>query len=203
MLQNFDYFCNVASDTGDFNLFLNKSIFGGIADIIWWADYNFGINISTDTFPEECQVNISVSLGTSDQFEIHTEYKILSQTFKIFISEKPQKPVTIILKHNAIITTEEEAKSLVILYESDEGKKDILYNHTESKSSFITFELTEFSSVEVTVAGPNNITTNYLLSFYRQKISDNSNPYLEILALISILEPRHIHEVFHPMDISL
>ena len=173
-----------------------------MADTIWWADSSFGINISTDTFPEGHQVNISVSLDTSIQFEVHTEYKILSQTFKIFISEKPQKPVTIILKHNAIISSEEEAKSLVILYESDEGKKQI-YGHTEPNSSFITFELTEFSTVAVTVGGPKNIITNYLLSFYRQKISDDSNPHLEILALISIPDPRHVHKVFHTIDMSI
>ena len=82
---------------------------------------------------------------------------------------------------------------LVILHQSDEGETTILHGHTESYSNFITFQLTEFS--DITVVGPDDITTTFLLSFYRQKISDHySNPHLEILTLISRSESRH--EVF-------
>ena len=94
--------------------------------------------------------------------------------------------MTITLKHNAVISTEEEAKSLVILHQTDEEETEILHGHTEPNCTFITFQMTELSPVAV--AGPNDVNTKYFLSFYQQKISDDhdSNPYLKILALFPI-----------------
>ena len=118
-------------------------------------------------------------------------YKLLSRTFKILASEKLQQPVTLTLKHNAVITTEEEAKSLVILHRNDEGETEILHGHTEPNRTFITLQLTELNGVAV--AGPDDINTQYFLSFFRQKISNyhDSNPQLQILALISQSVQNH------------
>ena len=116
---------------------------------------------------------------------IPKEYKLLSQTYEIRVSEKLQQPLTITLKHNAVISTEEEAKSLVILHQTDEGETERLHGYTEPNSSFITFQMTGLSPVAV--AGPKDSNTKYLLSFYWQNISSylDSNPQLQILVLIS------------------
>ena len=152
------------------------------------------MDIQPESFTKGHIVDILVSIRHSHQFVIPKGYKHFSQTYEIRVSEKSQQPLTLTLKHNAVISTEEEAKSLVILHQSDEGEMEILHGYTEPNYSFITFKLNEFSSVAV--AGPDDINTKYLLSFYRQKVSDDhdSNPYLKIVALVSQLKPRH--EVF-------
>ena len=189
MLWCFDNCCYTGTaDTPCFN----KSVIGGTADIFSGADNSFIIDISNDSFPKGHQVDISVSLNHSRQFEIPKGYKILSQTFKISASEKLQKPVNLTLEHNAVISTEEEAKSLVILHRSDKGKTEILNGSTEPNCSFITIQMTEFC--QVAVAAPNGIYTKYLLSFYRLQLKihdDNSNPYLNILTLISQSNTKH------------
>ena len=116
-------------------------------------------------------------------------YKLLSQSFKILASEKLQQPLTITLKHNAVITTEEEAKSLIILHRTDKGKTEILQGHTKPNSSFLTFQLTELS--DLTTAGLYNTYTKFKLSFYRQKNHYDSNPSLKIRVLVSQSESRH------------
>ena len=191
MLRCLNNFCYIG--TPDIPCF-NKSVIGGKADTFSGADNSIIIDISSDSFPEGHQVDISVSLNHSHPFKIPKGYKILSQIFKISASEKLQYPVNLTLEHNAVITTEEEAKSLVILHRNDKGKTEVLNGSTEPNCSFITFQMTEFCYVAA--AGPNNINTTYFLSFYRQKISDdhNNNPHLKILALISRSELRH--EVF-------
>ena len=168
-----------------------------MADTISWADNSFIIDISTDSFLKGQRVDISVSLDHSCQFKIPEGYnfKRLSQTYHISASEKLQNLVNLTLQHNAVISTEEEAKSLVILHQSDEGETTILHGHTESYSNFITFQLKNFNDHNIAIGGPYDITTRFYLSFYRQKISDHdSNPHLEILALISRSESTH--EVF-------
>ena len=161
------------------------------------------MDIPPGSFTKGHNVDILVSIRRSHQFVIPKGYKLLSQTNEIRVSEKPQRPLTIILKHvhNAVISTEEEAKSLVILHQTDEGEMEILHGHIEPNCTFITFQLTELSYVAV--GGPVDVNTKYFLSFYRQKISDDhdSSPYLNVLALVSQSEPRH--EVFYKINISL
>ena len=159
-----------------------------------WPDDSYRMDILPGSFIKGHNIDIVVSIRRSHQFVIPKGYKLLSQTYEIRISEKLQQPLTITLKHNAAISTEEEAKSLVILHQSDEGETEILHGHIEPNCTFITFQLTELS--DVAVAGPNDINTKYFLSFYRQKVSDDhdSSPYLKILALVSRSESRH--EVF-------
>ena len=149
MLLCFDNCCYTGTaDTPRFN----KSVIGGRADTILWADNSFMMDISTKSFRKGCQVNISLSLNHSRQFKIPNGYKIISQTFKISASEKLQNPVNLTLEHNAVITTEEEAKSLVILHQNDEGTIEKLNGSTKPNCSFITFQMTEFC--HVTVAAP-------------------------------------------------
>ena len=169
--------------------YIKKNVIGGTADIIWWADASFRMDIPPGSFTKGHKVDILVSIHSSHQFEIPKGYKLLSQTFKILASEKLQQPVTLTLKHNAIITTEEEAKSLIILHRNDEGETEILQGHTEPYSSFITFQLTELS--DFTTAGLCNTYTKFKLSFYRQKNHYDNNPSLKIRALISQSELRH------------
>ena len=157
------------------------------------------MDILPGSFGKGHNVDILVSIHSSHQFVIPKGYKLLSQTYQILVSEKLQQPLTITLKHNAVISAEEEAKSLVILHRNDEGETEILQGYTEPNSSFITFQLTELSPVAI--AGPNNTYTKYFLSFYRRKTRDDSNPSVKILVLISQSEPRH--EVFYAIDISL
>ena len=164
MLRCFNNSCYIG--TPDIPCF-NKSVIGGKADTFSGADNSFIIDISSYSFPEGHQVDISVSLNHSRQFNIPKGYKILSQTFKISASEKLQHPVNLTLEHNAVITTEEEAESLVILHRNDKGKTEILNGSTEPNCSFITFQMTEFCYVAA--AAPNEINTKYFLSFYRKK----------------------------------
>ena len=109
--------------------------------------------------------------------------------------------MTVRLKHNAAISTEVEAKSLVIVHQTDNGEMEVIQDYTEPNSRFITFQLTKLSNV--TDIGYNHISAKYLLSFYRQKACDDSNPSLMILGLVSKPEQRHLHEVFYTISISL
>ena len=179
--------------------YIKKNVIGRTADIIQWTDDSFRMDILPGSFTKGYNVDILVSMHSSHQFVIPKGYKLLSQTYQILVSEKLQQPLTITIKHNAVISAEEEAKSLVILHRNDEGETEILQGYTEPNSSFITFQLTELSPVAA--AGPNNTYTKYFLSFYRQKTRDDRNPSVKILVLISQSEPRH--EVFYAIDISL
>ena len=149
------------------------------------------MDIQPGSFTKGHNIDILVSIRHSHQFVIPKGYKLLSPTYEIIVSEKPQQPLTITLKHNAVISTEEEAKSLVILHETDEEETERLHVYTEPNSSFVTFQMTGLNPVAV--AGPKDINTKYLLSFYRQNISDDHdiNPQLQILALISRSEQNH------------
>ena len=147
------------------------------------------MDIPPESFAKGHNVDILVSIHHSHQFVIPKGYKLFSQSYDIILSEKLQQPVTLTLKHNAVITTEEEAKSLVILHQNDKGETEILQGHTEPNSSFITFQLTELR--RVAVAGPDDINTKCFMSFYRQNIRYYDNPHLKILALISQLEQNH------------
>ena len=166
-----------------------------------WPDDSYRMDILPGSFIKGHNIDIVVSIRRSHQFMIPKGYKLLSQTYEIRVSEKPQQPLTITLKHNAVISTEEEAKSLVILHQTDEGETERLHGCTEPNSSFITFQMTGLSPVAV--AGPKDINTKYFLSFYRQKISDDhkNSPRLQILALVSRSEPTH--EVFYTINIPL
>ena len=157
------------------------------------------MDILPGSFTKGHNIDILVSIHRSHQFVIPKGYKSFSPTYKIRVSEKLQQPLTITLKHNAAISTKVEAKSLVILHETDEGETEILQGYTEPNSSFITFQLTELS--DVSAIGPNNTPTKYLLSFYRQKARDDSDPFVKILVVISQSEARH--EVFCTIDDSL
>ena len=149
------------------------------------------MDILPGSFTKGHNIDILVSTRHSHQYMIPKGYKLLSQTYEIRVSEKLQQPLTLKLKHNAVISTEEEAKSLVILHRNDEGKTETLQGYTEPNSNFITFHLTELS--DTTVAAPNDINTKYFLSFYRRKISSylDTNPQLQILALISRSEQSY------------
>ena len=198
MVWCFDSFCYVGTaDTPCFN----KTVIGGIASTFSGPDNTFIIDFSTDTFPNGSQVNISVCLGRSLHFEIPKGYKLLSRIYHISASEKLQHPVNLTLEHNAVITTEEEAKSLVILHQNDKGEIEILHGHAEPYSNFITFQLNEFCNI--TSAGPGGLKVIYFLFFYRQnKISNyDDNPYLKILALIS--RSQSTHEVFYTINILI
>ena len=159
------------------------------------------MDIQPGSFTKGHNIDILVSVRHSHQYMIPKRYKRFSPTYEIRVSEKLQQPLTITLKHNAAISTEEEAESLVILHQSDEGETEIVKGYTEPSSSFITFQLTKLSNV--TVIGYNHINSKYLLSFYRQKAHDDSNPSLKILALVSKPEQKHLHEVFNTISISL
>ena len=147
------------------------------------------MDIQPGGFTKGHNIDILVSTCHSHQFAIPKGYKLFSPIYKIRVSEKPQQPLTLTLKHNAAISTEEEAKSLVILHQTDEGETEILQGYTKPNSNFITFQLTKLS--DVSAIGPNNISTNYFLSFYRRNIRYDDNPHLKILALISQSELRH------------
>ena len=97
------------------------------------------MDIPPGSFRNGHSVDILVSICHSHQFAIPKRYKLFSQTYDIEVSEKSQQPLTLTLKHNAVISTEEEAKSLVILHQTDEGETEILQGYTEPNSSFITF----------------------------------------------------------------
>ena len=181
--------------------YIKKNVIGGTADIIQWADDSFRMDILPGSFTKGHNIDILVSIRCSHQYMIPKRYKSFSPTYEIRVSEKLQQPLTITLKHNAVISTEEEAKSLVILHQTDEGEMEIVKGYTEPSSSFITFQLTKLSKLKV--IGPNNTPTKYLLSFYRQKARDDSNPSLMILALVSKPEQKHLHEVFNTIDILL
>ena len=159
------------------------------------------MDIQPGSFTKGHNVDIVVSTRRSHQFMIPKGYKSFSPTYEMRVSEKLQQPLTITLKHNAVISTEEEAKSLVILHQNDDGETEIIKGYTEPCSSFITFHLTKLSKVKV--IGDNNINANYLLSFYRQKARDDNNPSLMILALVSKPEQKRLHEVFYTIGISL
>ena len=136
MVWCFDSFCYVgAADTSCFN----KTIIGGNASTFSGANNTFIIDFSTDSFPNGSQVNISVCLDSSLHIEIPKGYKVLSQTYHISASEKLQNSVNLTIKHNAVITTEEEAKSLVILHQNDDGETKELYGYTELNSSLLHF----------------------------------------------------------------
>ena len=159
------------------------------------------MDIQPGSFTKGHNIDILVSVCRSHQYMIPKRYKSFSPTYEIRVSEKLQQPLTITLKHNAVISTEEEAKSLVILHQTDEGETEIVKGYTEPSSSFITFQLTKLSNVSV--IGDNNTNAHYLLSFYVQKARDDSNPSLMILALVSKPEQKRLHEVFNTIDISL
>ena len=147
------------------------------------------MDIPPGSFTKGHNIDILVSTHHSHQYMIPKGYKSFSPTYEIRVSEKLQQPLTITLKHNAAISTEVEAKSLVILHRNDEGKTEILQGYTEPSSSFITFQLTDLSNF--TAIGPNNISAKYFLSFYRQENHYDSNPSLKIRALISQSESKH------------
>ena len=180
--------------------YTRRSVIGGKADTISMGDNRLKIDFSTDSFPKEHQVDISVSLDHWHQFKIPKGYKLLSQTYYISASEKLQDPVNLTIEHNAVITTEEEAKSVIILHESDEGTTKISQGHTGPNYTFKTFQLAE--SCIIASAGPDGLKARYFLSFYLEKISNHiDNPHLEILVLIS--PSRSTHEVFYTIDILL
>lgn len=186
MMWCFDSFCYIGTATTPC---FNKTVIGGNASRFSGVDNSFIIDFSAHSFPNGNHVNISVCLDRSLHFEIPKEYKILSQTYQISASEKLQRPVNFTLKHSAVITTEEEAMSLVILHQNDDEEIKKIYGYTKLNSSFITFQLSEFCGGLLT--GPNNITVIYKLSFYQQKPHYDSNPSLKIRALISQSESIH------------
>ena len=146
--------------------YIKKNVIGGTADIIWWADDSFRMDITSGSFSKGHKIDILVSTRCFHQYMIPKGYKYFSQTYEIRVSEKLQKPVTIRLKHNAAFSTKVEAKSLVILHQTDEGETDIIQRYTEPNSRFTTFQLTELRNV--TGIGYNHINAKCLLSFYRQ-----------------------------------
>ena len=87
------------------------------------------MDIPPGSFTKGQSIDILVSICHSHQFAIPKGYKLFSQTYDIEVSEKSQQPLTLTLKHNAVISTEEKAKSLVILHQTDEGEKEILQGY--------------------------------------------------------------------------
>ena len=145
--------------------------------------------IPPGSFTKGHSVDILVSIRHSQQFVIPKGYKLFSQTYDINVSEKIQQPLTLTLKHNPVISTEEEAKSLVILHQTDEGETELLQGYTEPNSSFITFQLMKLSAIAV--VGPEKTYAKYKLSFYRQNTHFDSNPSIKIRAPITVSESRH------------
>ena len=121
--------------------YIKKNVIGGTADIIWWADDSFRMDITPGSFSKGHKIDILVSTCHSHQYMIPKGYKYFSRTYEIRVSEKLQKPMTIRLKHNVAISTEVEAKSLIILHQTDEGETEIIQGYTEPNSRFITFQL--------------------------------------------------------------
>ena len=165
--------------------YIKKNVIGGTADMIWWDDASFRMDIPPESFTKGHNIDILVSVCRSHRFVIPKGYKLFSPAYEIRVSEKSQQPLTITLKHDV----EEEAESFVILHRTDKGETQILDSCTVLNSSFIMFQLTELN--DVAVAGPNNIITNYMLSFYRQNVFYDDNLHLKILALICQSELRH------------
>ena len=85
-------------------LHINKTVIGEIVDYIQWGDSSFTMNIFADCFPKEHHVDVLVSIDHYFQFEIPKRYKLLSPMYQIKANERVQSPVSITLKHNAVIT---------------------------------------------------------------------------------------------------
>ena len=88
------------------------------------------MDIPPGSFTKGHNTDILVSMHHSHQFVIPKGYKLLSQNYDIKVSGKIQQTLTLTLKHNSVISTE-EAKSFVILHKTDEGETEILQSYTE------------------------------------------------------------------------
>ena len=157
---------------------------GGKSDTIWWSKTNFKMIINPESFPFGRQVDILVSINHSYQFNVPKGYKIISRTYQILASEQLQHPVTLIVEHNAVVTTMEMAKSLAIIHLNDSGKVDILRGYTEPNSTNITFYMNELCYIAIIAY--DNINQTYFLSLFHEKIIGNhSDPYLKIFLLVT------------------
>ena len=163
-------------------LHIHKRVTRGTLDSIQWTDSSFTMNFFADCFPKEHHVNILVSIDHYSQFEIPKGYKLFSQKYQIIASERFQSPVSITLKHNAVVTNREVAESLAILYLNDEGKMEMLHAKAEAKSTYITFQLSNL--YHIVVIGLNHINQTHLIAFYRQLKSYETDPLLLIRSVI-------------------
>ena len=164
------------------DLHIHKKITGGYVDSIQWGESSFIMNIPADCFPKEEEVDVFLSIEYYHHLEIPKGYKLLSPTYNIVASKGLQKAVTITLKHNAVVTRQEEAESLAILHYSDEEEMKILQGKTEINSTFISFQMSELC--RITVIGADSINQHYSIAFYRQQPSSESiDPLLKIRAI--------------------
>ena len=161
------------------NLHIHKKIIGGYVDSLQWGESNFIMNVFTDCFPKEEEVDVFLSIEYYHHLEIPKGYKFLSPTYNIVANKRPQKAVNITLKHNAVVTKQEEANSLAILHYSDEGVMKILQGKAKINSIFFNFQLSELC--RITFIGADNIDQRYCIAFYRQQPCNKSiNPLLKI-----------------------
>ena len=163
-------------------LHIHKRIIGGTVDSIRWADSSFTMNIFADCFPMGHHVDVLVSIDHYFQLEIPKGYKLLSPKYQITASERLQSPVSITLKHNAVVTNKEVVESLSILHLSDEGKMEMLHAKAEPNSTYITFRLSNLC--HIVVIGPDHINQTYWIAFYRQIKSYKTDPLLLIRCII-------------------
>ena len=163
-------------------LHIHKRVAGGTLDSLQWADSSFTMNVFADCFPMGHHVDILVSIDHYSQFEIPKGYKVLSQKYQITANKRLQRPVSITLKHNAVVTNREVAESLAILHLSDEGKIKMLHGKAEPNSSYITFQSSNLC--RIVVIGLDHINQTYWLAFYRQLKSYETDPLLLIRSVI-------------------
>lgn len=161
---------------------IRKRVIGGTVDSLQWADSSFTMNIFADCFPKEHHVEVVVSIDDYFQFEVPKGYKVFSPTYQIKANETLQSPVSITLKHNAVVTNREVAYSLSVLHLSDEGKVEILHNKVELNSTCITFQLSNLC--HIVVIGLDHINQTYWIAFYRQIKSYETDPLLLIRCII-------------------
>ena len=85
-------------------LHISKRIIGGTVDSLQWVDSSFTMNIFADCFPKGHHVDVFVSIHHYFQLETPKGYKLLSPKYQIKASERLQSPVSITVKHNAVVT---------------------------------------------------------------------------------------------------
>ena len=175
----------IPTDISPNNLDIHKRITGGYPYSLQWGDSSFLMNISADCFLKGQQVDVFLSVEYYDHLEVPKEYKLLSPTYNIIANKRLQNPVTITLKHNAVVTRQEVAESLAILHYSEEGEMTILQGKAEINSTFITFQTSELCRIAVIYIGSDHINQTYCIAFFREQPSSESiNPLLKIRAII-------------------
>ena len=180
---------------------ITESVTGGLHHSIQWpTDKRFKMDILPNTFPSGHQVNISVSLLLNFQHHnIPDGHKRISPTYQVTVSEELKEPMMITIKHNAIVTNAEEAKTLAVLHQRDNGTVEILQGTAAPKTSYIMFQSKELSKVTTIV--PENTATKYHYKFYRKRRTED-NCFWSIRICISVESTCKVcsnFKFYHPL----